>query len=179
MKLSCSGKRVPVFFCAVMQWLFQSSRFIQRSTLLAAPSRLPSSFLSLTSSRVHGRFLSNQYPPIDIPDHPISVKLQQRTQAAVSQTPEEIWKQKSKKALEDAISSPPADPYAGINVRAPHPVVCTDDPNVRAEHCQQECHQLGCHFQEPRSNPAAQQSSAATSFDRAARKERIQASQVK
>jgi hypothetical protein len=115
-----------------MQRLFQPFRFIQRSALLAAPSRLPGSFLSLSSCRVHGRFLSSQYS-IEIPDDPIS-KLQQRTQAAVSQTPEEIWKQKSKKALEDAISSPPADPYAGINARALHPIVFADDPNVRAEH---------------------------------------------
>jgi hypothetical protein len=160
-----------------MQRLFQSSRFVQRSTL-AASSRLPGSFLSLSSCRVHNRFLSTQFPPIAIPNHPISEKLQQRTQAAISQTPEEIWKQKSKKALEDAISSPPADPYAGINACILHPIVFTNDPNVRAERYQQECHQLGCHFQAPRPNPAAQQSSTATSFDRAARKEGIQASQV-
>ncbi|KIM49142.1 hypothetical protein M413DRAFT_44219, partial [Hebeloma cylindrosporum] len=32
------------------------------------------------------------------------------------QTPDQIWQQKSKKALEDAITSPPADPYAGRSV---------------------------------------------------------------
>ena len=121
-----------------MQRLFQSLsvvRFVQQSTLLAASSRLPSSFSSLPARRVHGRFLST-FPSIDIPDHPISEKLRERTQAAVSQTPEEIWRQRSKKALEDAISSPPADPYAGINARARQPLVFTDDPNVRAEHYQ-------------------------------------------
>jgi len=160
-----------------MQRLFQSSsvvRFVQQSSLLTASH----SFSSLPSRRVHGRFLSTQFPSIDIPDHPISEKLRERTQAAVSQTPEEIWKQKSKKALEDAISSPPADPYAGINARAQHSIVFTDDSNVRAEHYQQECHQLGGHFQAPRSNIAAQQSSTTASFNREARKERIQASQV-
>lgn len=160
-----------------MQRLFQSSRFIKRATILAAPSRLPGSFLSLFPCRVHSRFLS-EFPSIAIPSHPISEALQQRTQAAISQTPQEIWKQKSKKALEDAISSPPADPYAGINARALHPILFIDDPNVRAERFQQGCKQLGCHFQAPRSNPAAQQNSTATSFDRAARKEGIQASQV-
>lgn len=113
-------RKISAYLCSVMQRLFQSSRFVQRSTLLAAPSRLPGPFLSLSSCRVHSRFLSTQFPPIAIPNHPISEKLQQRTQAAISQTPEEIWKLKSKKALEDAISSPPADPYAGINARVLH-----------------------------------------------------------
>jgi hypothetical protein len=89
-------------------------------TLFAASGRLSASFSNFPPCRIQPRFLSTQIPSIHIPDHPISEKLRQRTHAAVLQTPEEIWKQKSKKALEDAISSPPTDPYTGIIARTPH-----------------------------------------------------------
>jgi hypothetical protein len=74
---------------------------------VAAKFPIPSSSLGVTA-----RFMSSESRPTS--DHITEAVVKQvKTPLKTAFTPEQKWADRSKKAMEDAISSPPADAYAG------------------------------------------------------------------